>query len=95
MNYEILDKSRAYRANCSPVEIALYPEVGELIYTSVGDCFKCVSDTAGQLYFELIHPTVICDGTLLPDLTEKQLELFWALSRSELNRVLYGIKYTS
>lgn len=91
---EIMDKSRAYKFESSPLEIALYPEIGDLIYTSVGDCFQCVSDTAGQLCFELTYPTVISDGSLLPDLSKKQLELFWALSRTELKKSEYGIKDT-
>jgi len=95
MIQEILDKSRAYRFESAPLEIALDPEVGDFIYTTVGDCFKCVSDYAGQLRFELVHPTVIGDGSLLPDLSDKQLELFWALSRTELKRVKDGIKNTS
>lgn len=77
------------------MEIALDPEVGDLIYTSVGDCFKCVDDYAGQLGFELVHPTVIGDRSLLPDLSKKQLQLFWALSRTELKKVKDGIKNTS
>lgn len=89
-----LDKSRAYVFESSPLRIALNPSVEDLIYTSTGDCFKCVKDVGGSFLFELVHPTVISDGSLLSDLSEAQLQLFWALSRSELKRVEHGIKNT-
>jgi len=95
MIQEIMDKSRAYKFESDPLEIALSPEIGDLIYTSVGDCFSCVDDYAGQLQFELVHPTVISDSSMLADLSQTQLELFWALSRTELKRCEYGIKNTN
>ena len=79
-----MDKSRAYVFESSPLKIAIAPKIGDLIYTSEGDCFECVEDRAGQFYFELAHPTVLSDGSLLPELNENQLGLFWALSRTEL-----------
>ncbi len=91
---EIMDKSRAYIFESNPLKIAIDPEIGDLIYTSVGDCFRCISDEAGQLLFDLVHPTVVSDGSLLPDLSDTQLRLFWALSRTELKRSRHGIKDT-
>jgi hypothetical protein len=89
---EQLDKSRAYVFESNPLKVAIDPNVGELIFTSTGDCFKCVKDVGGSFLFEMVFPTVIGDGSLLADLNENQLELFWALSRSELKKVGYGIK---
>jgi hypothetical protein len=91
---EEIDKSRAYVFESDPLKIAIDPEVGDLIYTSVGDCFKCVRDAGGSFLFEMVHPTVLSDGSLLPDLTENQLKLFWALSRTELKKAGHGVKDT-
>ena len=79
-----MDKSRVYVFESSPLKIAINPKVGEYICTSEGDCLKCMEDRAGELLFDLVHPTVLRDGSLLPELSENQLELFWALNRTEL-----------
>jgi len=79
-----MDKSRAYVFESSPLKIAIVPQVGDLIYTSEGDCFQCVESGDKEFNFKLVHSTVLGDGSLLPELNENQLELFWALSRSEL-----------
>lgn len=91
----IFDKARAYEFESSPLKVAIDPEVGNLIYTEIGDCFQCVSDDAGQLLFDLVHPTVLSDGSLLSDLSPMQLELFWALSRTELKRTKNELKNPS
>jgi len=95
LTYEAIDRQRAYKFESNPLEVVLDPEIGTLIYTSVGDCFECVRSTAGSFLFEEVYPTVISDGTLLPDLNKTQLDLFWALSRSELKASKYGVKDTS
>ena len=92
---ERVDKSRAYVFESNPLKIALYPEVGDLVYTSLGDCFECFWDGEEELNFELIHPTVLVDRILLPDLNKAQLGLFWALSRTELSKVYHGVKDTN
>ena len=79
-----LDKSRAYVFESNPLKVAIDPKIGDVIYTSEGDCFKCVADKGGSFLFELIHPTVLADGSLLGELNDNQLELFWALSRTAL-----------
>ena len=91
---EAMDKSRAYIFESNPLKIAIDPEIGYLIYTSVGDCFRCISDMGGQLMFDIVHESVIGDGSLLPEINAYQLKLFWALSRTELKKASHGIKDT-
>lgn len=82
-----MDKSRAYIFESNPLKIAVNPKIGDLIYTSEGDCFECVEDDKSSFHFKLVHSTVLGDGSLLPELNENQLKLFWALSRTELKKV--------
>jgi len=89
-----MDKSMAYIFESNPLKIAIDLEVGDLIYTSIGDCFECVRDAGGSFLFEMVHPTVISDTSLVSELTENQLRLFWALSRTELKKAGHGIKNT-
>lgn len=76
-----------YKQNSVPLDITVSPKVNDIVYTDDGDCYKCIRSETEALRFEKLHDSVLNSGEYLNDLTKLQLELFWKLSKTELEKL--------
>jgi len=57
----------------------------ELIYTETGKCVKKIYIEDNVFYIDVIE-SVLNEGETMSNLTPTQLELFWKLSKTKLNK---------
>ena len=91
-----VSKIQVYKYDNTPLKLATVLRVGELVYSSLGECFEVVDEDKKEYRFRIVHNSVLNDGVFIEDLTKKQLEgLFWPLCRAELKKIGYEVKDTS
>jgi len=57
--------------------------LGGVVYDELGRCVqKIFSYSSGNFFFVEVVPSVLREGEILSDLTDNQLQLFWALSKN-------------
>ncbi|MBD3256570.1 MAG: hypothetical protein GF383_15855 [Candidatus Lokiarchaeota archaeon] len=91
-----MNKIQVYKNESVPLKVATVLKVGELVYSSLGECFEVVDENKKEYHFRIVHNSVLNDGVFMEDLTNKQLEgLFWPLCRAELKKIGYEVENTS
>ena len=77
-----------YKANSIPLEMFDEDELepNAIVYNEVGKCMRKVKiqDTT---YMVEVCDSVLNEGELLSNLTLRQLELFWTLSKNKLKKI--------
>ncbi len=77
-----------YYPNYTPLRKVIQDELehNDIIYDEFGRCKRKII-IKSLSYFVDICDSVLIDGELLINLTERQLELFWKLSKNKLKKV--------
>lgn len=76
-----------YRPNSVPLEELCLDNISALdcVYDELGKYVQKIYHK-DEVYFVDLLDSVLNEGEIMSDLTELQLELFWALSKTKLNR---------
>ena len=76
-----------YRPNSTPLQPIKEENIkaGEAVYNELGQYVRKVY-VQDSLYFIEVLESALHEGEVMSELTPKQLELFWALSRTKLHK---------
>ena len=74
----MIELGRVYEEFSNPLKEATSPEKGEIYYNTEGHKLRYLGDEE----FEFVRRTELIDGEQITALDEKQLDLFWRLTKN-------------
>lgn len=82
---------KIYRINSEPLERVVDFNTKDYYYTEAGDCIQFIN--TDTFTYNVIHTSVLVPNEDMTDLTQRQLNLFWILSKKELSK-FKGYEFT-